>query len=222
MSVPERFKWFRVNVLKMTQQELATTLDVAQSAVGNWETGRNQPTAAGLWELTRPELSLMRAQYDKGIHVEELRPFLFACYTGLRFSDVATIERSHLQEGRILKPMFKGSEQSPKMVDVPLTRPALEMIANGGLPLVIHTDQHINRTLKQVAAAAGIAKRVTFHVARHSFATLFLEAGGSVEVLKELLGHGSLSVTMVYVHVAGERKQSQMAMMEAMLGHDHG
>jgi transcriptional regulator with XRE-family HTH domain len=53
MSVPERFKWFRVNVLKMTQQELATTLDVAQSAVGNWETGRNQPTAAGLWELIK-------------------------------------------------------------------------------------------------------------------------------------------------------------------------
>jgi integrase/recombinase XerD len=179
--------------------------------------GRNSLTY-----LTRSELALIRAHYDDGNHVEELRPFLFACYTGLRFSDVATLDRSHIQGGRILKPMFKGSQISPKMVDVWLTRPAQEMIANGGLPMVIHTDQHINRTLKQVAAATGIAKRVTFHVARHSFATLFLEAGGSVEVLKELLGHGSLSVTMAYVHVAGERKQSQMAMMEAMLGADHG
>lgn len=436
MSVPERFKWFRINVLKMTQQELATTLDVAQSAVGNWETGRNQPAAAGLWEMTmkarillrkekknldgtsplalsvqlgkgrkvvlglgglsakpcdidakgflkgrdqgardmnlelqrhlsraneilikarlsatgdldpeafkaewaadggsqdfvswsekelarqfrvklignrtrqvaaaalrkvrkfapdgvlfggvnqafleefdawhrqqlkldyrafddgrsarikalksirkfilaakragayngknpfadfkmpKPrhsvtylslkELNAIRDLYYAGSFVDELRPFLFACYTGLRFSDVHGLRQEHLVDGKIKKQVVKGAEQTPKMIDVPLTRHAVSLLDDGGLPLVRQTDQHINRTLKQVAKELSIDKRLTFHVARHTFATLFLEAGGSVEVLKELLGHCSLSITMIYVHIAGERKASQMEMM---------
>lgn len=53
MSVPERFKWFRLNVLKMTQQEVADSVGAKQSAVGNWETGRNLPAADTLWDLMK-------------------------------------------------------------------------------------------------------------------------------------------------------------------------
>lgn len=167
--------------------------------------------------LTKQEVADLRAAYDSGKHADELRPFLFSCYTGLRFSDVASLEPTHIVDGHVRKDAVKGNAQKQTRLDVPLTRQALEVLAQGGLPLVRHTDQHINRTLKQAAASLGIKKRVTFHVARHSFATLFLEAGGSVEVLKELMGHSSLSVTMVYVHVGDVRKTSQMAMLERMM-----
>lgn len=53
MSVPERFKWFRLNVLKMTQEEVASSVGAKQSAVGNWETGRNLPAADTLWNLMK-------------------------------------------------------------------------------------------------------------------------------------------------------------------------
>lgn len=167
--------------------------------------------------LTRAELSRIRCQYDAGNCAMELRPFLFACYTGLRFSDVAELQPSHMVGGRIKKVAVKGAHLTPRELDVPITRLAQELIDAGGFPMVRHTDQHLNRTLKAVAVAASIPKKVTFHTSRHTFATLFLEAGGSVEVLRELLGHASLKTTMVYVHVAGERKVSQMAMMDRLL-----
>ena len=48
------------------------------------------------------------------------------------------------------------------------------------------------------------------HVGRHSFATTFLQLGGSVEVLKELLGHAKIGDTMIYVHVVDTRKKEQI------------
>lgn len=168
--------------------------------------------------LGASELRSIRELYNSGQFVHELRPFLFSCYTGLRFSDVAGLLPEHIDNGRIRKTAVKNQAKLPKALEIPLTRQAREMLEQGGLPLCKGTDQHINRTLKIVAETAGINKRLTFHVARHTFATLFLEAGGAVEVLKELLGHSSLVNTMIYVHVAGERKTSQMELMERMLG----
>ena len=168
--------------------------------------------------LTMAELSAIRAHHDEGGHAEELRPFLFACYTGLRFSDVAGLEDAHIVDGKICKVATKGRALNPRQLEIPMSSHARRMMASGGLPLVRHTDQHINRTLKAVATELGIRKRVTFHVSRHTFATLFLEAGGAVEVLQQLLGHASLRMTMDYVHVAGERKATQMGLLEKMLG----
>lgn len=167
--------------------------------------------------LTKGELQRIWALYQEGQWREELRPFLFSCLTGLRFGDAAELDEGHIVNGRIQKDMQKGSERTPRRIDIPLTAQALQIIRDGGMPLVRQTDQHINRTLKDVAVAAAINKRLTYHVSRHTFATLFLEAGGSVEVLQQLMGHGSLAVTMVYVHVAGERRVDQMKLMEGLL-----
>jgi site-specific recombinase XerD len=71
------------------------------------------------------------------------------------------------------------------------------------------TNQKSNEVLKQVCKAAGIDKNVCTHDGRHTFATLYLEAGGSVEVLQRLMGHSNITTTMIYVHISAERVKSE-------------
>lgn len=71
-------------------------------------------------------------------------------------------------------------------------------------------ENGFQKAIKAAATKAGIAKRVKVHTLRHSFATHFLEAGGSVHVLQQLLGHAHLETTSIYLHclpslVAGAR-----------------
>ena len=75
-------------------------------------------------------------------------------------------------------------------------------------------DQHINDELKKIMTLLKIHKNVTFHVARHTFATSFLRAGGKVEKLQRLLGHTDIKQTMIYAHIVQSDANSEIFLLD--------
>jgi integrase/recombinase XerD len=87
----------------------------------------------------------------------------------------------------------------------PKSGPALFLNQRGGRL----TRQGADRILHGAVRRTGIAKRVTPHMLRHSFATHLLEGGADVRVVQELLGHASLSTTQIYTLVTGDRLREE-------------
>ncbi len=72
-------------------------------------------------------------------------------------------------------------------------------------------EQTLGRNIKQAAIKAGIHKRVTSHIFRHSYATHLLQSGIDLRSIQELLGHKSVETTMVYTHVVAEMNKGKVA-----------
>lgn len=160
-------------------------------------------------------------------HIKDL--FVFACYTGLSCIDVQELKANHLVKGIDGNDwLYTKRTKTDEPLKIPLLPKAMaiidtyknnpEILKNGGL-LPVYTNQMINRTLKEISEACGIHKRITFHVARHTFATaITLSNGVPIETVSKLLGHTKLSTTQIYARVVekkvGEDMQNLMATME--------
>lgn len=168
--------------------------------------------------LTDDEIAALRKLYDGGLLAMEqqeiLGAFLFCCYTGLRISDIQRMTCDNII-GEELVFVPAKTRHRLKVLRLPLNASARSYIkVTAGKLFVMHTDQHTNRQVKEICRYAGIQRRITFHTARHTFATQFLKAGGKVEVLKELMGHSNLETTMAYVHVLNTEKRRQVLLMD--------
>jgi len=169
--------------------------------------------------LTQEEVERLETLYKSGDcsipQKRVLQHFLFSCYTGLRISDIHQITAEMIQN-KTLKIMMQKTKNIEKTIEVPLSKKAIALINKKDFGEIFQpfTDQYTNRALKDIARLTGIKKKVTTHTARHTFATIFLEIGGSVEVLKELLGHQDIATTMVYVHISDKRKREQINLFD--------
>lgn len=164
--------------------------------------------------LTKEEVKRLEDLYQNpGLsdrHHKCLRAFLFQIYTSLRDSDVKRIEHSNIVNNELVFTAWK-TRRNEKVVKVPLNDNAIKFISSEKNKLVdSYTNQVQNRYLKEIAAMAGINKRLSTHCGRHTFATMFLESRGSVEVLQEILGHTHIGTTMIYAHIADKRKRTEM------------
>ncbi|HNW99289.1 MAG TPA: site-specific integrase [Bacteroidales bacterium] len=163
--------------------------------------------------LTIHEVNKLHELYNKNSlerkYQNVLTYFLFACYTGLRYSDVRNLKFKDIQENIIKIRMKKTSD----FVSIPINDKAFGFIGSGFAEQKIFrvlVDQPTNLYLKTIAKIAGINKPVSFHWARHTFATICIELGFKIEIIKELLGHTSLKSTQIYSKVSDKVKQSEM------------
>ena len=163
--------------------------------------------------LTITEFNKLNELYNKNTFKRSLhnvlKYFLFCCYTGLRYSDVRNLRFKDIQENTIKIRMKKTSD----FVSIPINEKAQCFIGSGFDEQKIFRvlgNQPTNKYLKNIAEIAGINKPVSFHWARHTFATICVELGFKIEIIKELLGHTSLKSTQIYSKVSENIKQKEM------------
>lgn len=173
--------------------------------------------------LESAELHQMIARYqDPAIHPaerEKIRIFLFMCFTGMRYQDVRTLSWSNIQTSRIqFQP--KKTARIRAGHSIPINDPIKKLMgprhAKGKIFDTV-SHQKMNAYLKDLCDRLSLDKSVTCHSGRHTFATQFLQVGGRVEVLQQILGHADLKTTQVYVHLADGRPAADMALMADLL-----
>ena len=144
--------------------------------------------------------------------------FIFSCYTGLSYIDTVNLTPDKINIGIDGEQWIISKRQkSDEQFKVPLLSPALaiiekykdhpQAIAKGKL-LPGMSNQKLNSYLKEIADVCGIEKNMTFHLARHTFATtVTLSNGVPLETVSKLLGHSKITTTQIYAKVI-ERKVS--------------
>jgi site-specific recombinase XerD len=78
------------------------------------------------------------------------------------------------------------------------------------LPVI--NNQNTNAYLKEIGELCGIRKKLTFHLSRHTFATLTLSKGVSLESVSKMLGHSNIKTTLIYARITGEKIGNDMAL----------
>lgn len=136
------------------------------------------------------------------------RAFLFSCYAGLRKSDVRGLRWRNVYGGRI---QFR--QQKTKGVEYQdLSPQALILLGTpGGAEDAIFPlpdDKQLATVLRRWRRAAEIDKNITFHSARHTFATLLLTYDTDLYTVSKLLGHTNVKITQVYAHMIDQKRQN--------------
>jgi len=146
--------------------------------------------------LTPEEFQKLRTATMPESRLERVRDlFVFHSYTCLSYHDLRAFDPKKIKEidG---KKLYVGHRGKTKIeYTIPLLAPALEILAKYGDKLPILSNVKYNEYIKEVAKAAGIEKPVTTHWARHTGATLLLNAGVKIEIVSKVGGHRSIKMT---------------------------
>lgn len=137
------------------------------------------------------------------------KAFLFSCLTGLRFSDVQKLVWDEVEEYQAGKFKIKFRQKKTKSVQyIPLHRQAIEIIGErrNSEERVFKNLQYNNVKIKDWAKKAKIEKNISFHVSRHTAATLLMTYGVDLYVIKEILGHKDIHTTQIYTKIVNQRK----------------
>lgn len=179
--------------------------------------------------LTAEELELLRRTEIDNPRLREVRDvFVFCCYTGFAYSDVYKFDRNAVTRGIdgdywiITNRQKTGTRES-----VPLLPIALEIIekykedkycVDHNKLLPVNSNQRYNSYLKEIAALCNINKKITTHIARHTFATTVTLANGvPIETVSSMLGHTSIRTTQIYAKVVEKKVSDDMKLLRAKL-----
>jgi integrase/recombinase XerD len=168
--------------------------------------------------LTTEELSKLENYHFKAERLQMVADmFIFCCYTGLAYNEMANLEEKHIMKG------FDGNDwikmirdKTQKQISIPILSKSANIIekyqnkGNNDKLLPVLSNQKFNAYLKEIADIVGIDKNLTHHIARKTFATtVLLYNDVPMEIVSELLGHSKISVTQEHYGKIVQSKVSQ-------------
>ncbi len=169
---------------------------------------------------------------NKKLHVQPLDQvqdiFLFSCYTGLSYSDVMMLTRKDIAIGIdgeqwIFTTRIK-TDTASRIPLLPIAKSILKkysaqqniIISGRLLPKI--SNQRLNAYLKEITDICGFNKDLTFHCARHTFATtVTLTNGVPIETVGKMLGHKNLRTTQIYAKILDTKVSSDMQQLKEKL-----
>jgi integrase len=183
---------------RMIKENPATRVKSVKSA----ETHRQYLTFEELKKLVKTECELPILK----------KAFLFSALTGLRFSDVKALRWENIKYSETDGYCLQFTQKKTKGAEMlPVSEQAIKMLGdkkNPGIEIFDSLDYSAwnNLKLREWVMAAGITKKITFHCARHSFATLQLSMNTDIYTVSKLLGHRHLKTTEIYAKVIDKKK----------------
>ena len=176
--------------------------------------------------LTRAELELFINYKPENKRLERVKDrFIFCCFTGFDFSTSSSLTPKNIVQADDGSTWIEthrvktGVASKVKLLDIPLSiLRKYEKERTGGYLLPIISNAKYNDYLKEIAAILGIQKRVTSHLARHTFATTVTYANGvSIESISKMLGHTKLATTQIYARIVDQTVSREMDKLSAAL-----
>lgn len=172
-----------------------------------------------LQEIENKQFTIPRLELVKDL-------FVFSCYTSLSYIDVIHLTADNICigiDGELW--IYYRREKTTKPIRIPLLPKALQIIEKykGNLKSIAQgsifpkiSNQKLNSYLKEIADVCGIKKNLTFHIARHTFATtVTLSNGMPIETVSKLLGHSRISTTQIYAKVIERKVSDDMQRLRA-------
>lgn len=151
--------------------------------------------------------------------------FLFSCFTGLAYIDLYNLRLENIVIGEDGKKWIHTFRQkTTTKVKVPLLPIAesilkkYEGILTGGKILPVYSNQRTNSYLKEIAGICQIDKDLTFHMARHTFATIItLQNGVPIESVSKMLGHTNIQTTQIYARILDNKISNDMSQISKLI-----
>ena len=179
--------------------------------------------------LLKDELELLRNKNLPIQRLDQVRDiFLFSCYTGLSYSDVMMLNQKDISIGMdgelwIFTKRLK-TDTASRIPLLPIATSILEkyslqcQIVGSGILLPKMSNQRLNSYLKEISDLCGFNKQLTFHCARHTFATtVTLTNGVPIETVGKMLGHRSLRTTQIYAKILDSKVSTDMSQLKQKL-----
>jgi integrase len=176
--------------------------------------------------LTQHELDIIMQKEFETERISEVRDvFIFCCFTGLSYVDVEQLAHDDITIGIDGERWISTKRQKTDTpTRIPLLPVAIEIMEkykyyasrirpNKIMP--VGSNQKMNTYLKEIANTCGIKKKITFHIARHTFATtVTLSNGVPIETVGKMLGHKNLKTTQHYAKILDKKVSEDMAMLK--------
>ena len=172
--------------------------------------------------LTKEEIEIIASKRFATERLGQVRDiFLFCCYTGLAYADIKKLKRSEINIGiDVTKWIFTTREKTETPSRIPLLPYSLKIFEqyenhpqciNKGTAFPVLSNQKMNSYLHEIADVSGILKKLTFHIAKHTFATtITLTNGVPIETVSKMLGHNSIKTTQIYSKILDMKVSADM------------